>query len=598
MAITWENTFDGPDFTTITPANSGDYGDPLDWVSGVANYSTDWAAHGNASARLGTGDGSSTGTLGIDPSGGADWSLRAYALIPAGGWTTARVDAGGMRDAWMLDDDLGEWEILGQDVSADSTDLTGQPIRIEVAKVGPVITARVWWTDPDSPGAHDLQVQTSATGWAPLDYLESQGGGFGTPPSYVDEVAAAEGEWIGPAGAGPEEAGAALGELVLYGEADGWPSWVGAAEGDLVLYGEADGRAQGLAPAEGWLVLYGEADGWPGHIGAADGQIVLYGEADGVVATGAGADGEMVLYGQADGFAGASVATGQPVRDMWLGPLGLLHRMRRRGDWGRTPELGAEAHVSLHGVVTASRARTAPRSTSLSWDRLDRLDADALEELTLVPARADATIAVVDPDAAQGNLLSPEQSRGRPGPGTPPMAVDHLYRLTGPGSLTVGLVNGIRYLAVDGAQSGTDIQWLHPYYGARGWPVMPGWPVYMAAALADQALASSGRVWLTFHDHTGAAITSAAGLLGDGQCQADVPPGAVTVSPHLIVAEPAPGLRLLGEARLAYAPQAPSARPLGNGCPTYSVVDYSDSPYLPWRSTTLELQEVRSLAYR
>lgn len=594
MAITWQNTFDGPDFTSITPANSANYGDPVAAVSGVANYDIGWAAHGSAAALLGTGDGSTSGTITADFVGDTDWSMRVYLLVPAGGWSTGRNST----FLWNLDDDLGTWEILDQDVSSNSASLAGQPIRVEISRVGTTATARVWWTDPDSSGAHDLQVQVDATGWGALTTVDWDGGGFSTPPSYLDEVAVAQGEWIGPAGAGPDESGAAEGELVLYGEADGWPSWAGAAVGELVVYGEADGVAQGLTPAEGFLVLYGEADGWPGHVGAADGDLVVYGEANGRAAQGGPAVGDLVIYGEADGLAGASVATGAPVRDMWLGPLGLLHRMRRRGEWERTPELGAEQHVSLYGTVTASRARTAPRTTSLSWDRLDRVDADALEEITLVPARADSTIAVIDPDAAAGNLLTVEQSRGRPGPGTPPVAVEHLYQVTGPGELTVGLVSGVRYAVVEDAESGTDVRWLHPYYGMRGWPVMPGWPVYMQAALANQALAGSGRLWLTFYDHAGNTISSAAGLQGDGQCQADAPEGAATVSPHLIVAEPAPGLRLLGEARMSFAPQAADARPLGNGCPVYAVTGFSDSPFLPWRDTSIELQEVRTLAYR
>jgi hypothetical protein len=594
VAITWENSFDGPNNTSITVANSAGFGDPVSFVDGAPAYDTSWAAHGTASARLGTPTGSGGGTIAATLAGDA-WSMRAYALIPAGGWMTSR----GPDDfLWNLDDDQGIWEILGQDVTAHAGSLAGQPIRIEVSRIGATATARVWWTDPDSAGAHDLQVQASASGWPPLAEGEWDGGGFGTPPPRLDEVAVAQGEWIGPVSTPIDETGAAEGFLELYGEADGYPSWVGAAEGTLVLYGQADGRAQGLTPAEGWLELYGEASGWAGHVGAADGTLVLYGEASGAASTGSAAEGFLELYGEADGLAGASVATGRPVRDMWLGPLGLLHRMRRRGEWVRTPALGAEAHVSLHGLVTASRARSAPRTTSLSWERLDRVDADALEELALVPARADATVAVVDPDAAAGNLFTPEQSRGRPGPGSAPVAVEHLYQATGPGEVTVGLVGGVRHAVIDGAESGTDIRWLHPYYGVRGWPVMPGWPVYMAAATGGGALSGAGRLWLTFYDHSGAVISSAAGLQGDGQCQADAPAGAATVSPHLIISEAAPGLRLLGEARLAYAPQPADARPLGNGCPIYSVVSYSDAPYLPWRSTTLELQEVRTLAYR
>lgn len=598
MAIVWSNSFDGEHFLTVTPANSAGTGDPLDGVSGPVVYlSDDWVAHGTSCLRMGTSGTDGSIDIFVDPM--ASWSVRLYCRIPAGGWQLVNTNSsGGDRSLAQLDEDLDTYTLIGQDVAAQAANLIGQPIRIEITKVGSSATARVWWTDPDSTGAHDLQATANASGWGNLLALYISGGGYSTPPPLVDELAIAEGEWIGPVQQPIDETGAALGELVLYGEADGYPSWAGTAEAEMVLYGQADGRAQGLTPAEGWIELYGEADGQVGHIGSALGEIVLWGEAAGAAATGDGAEGWIELYGTADGFAGASVATGAPVVDMWLGPLGLLHRLAERGQWERTPDLGVESHVSLYGTVTTSRARRAPRSTTLSWDRLERVDADALEEITLVPARSDPTIAVVDPDAAGGNLLTPEQSRGRPGPGGVPVAVEHLYQVTGPGTMTVGLVDGVRYAVVDGAASGTSVQWLHPYYGLRGWPVMPGWPVYMSVALADNALANAGRLWLTFHDHTGAVIASAAGLQGDGQCQADAPAGAATVSPHLIVGEDAPGLRLLGEARLSYAPQPADARPLGNGCPVYSVVSLSDTPALPWRSTTLTLQEVRTHAYR
>lgn len=86
MAIIWQNSFDGPDTTTITPANSGTYGDPIDSVGGVATYSTTWSAHGTASALLGSGDGSEEGTIQIDGGSGTEWSVRWYCLIPAEGW--------------------------------------------------------------------------------------------------------------------------------------------------------------------------------------------------------------------------------------------------------------------------------------------------------------------------------------------------------------------------------------------------------------------------------------------------------------------------------------------------------------------------------
>lgn len=551
--IVWQNTFDGPNGLGITPTNSANYGDPVDWTSGNISYATSWSAHGTGSVRLGDASGADRGELQVDV-GRSDWSLRVYLRVPSGSWASMRADS---IDAALIDSDQTTYQLIGQDVTQHAGSLVDRTIRVEISRVGATATARVWWASPDSTGAHDLQVQASAATWGALETLTVEGGGFDLPSSFLDELAIGTGEWLGPVITGPDE--------------------TGAAEGDLVLYGEADGRAGGLAPAEGELVLYGEADGTASQAGPAE--------------------GDLVLYGEADGTAGASVATGTPVRDMWIGSLGLLHRVRQRGEWERTPELGVEQHVSLHGSVTVSRARSASRTVSLAWSRLPCAEADALEEIVLVPARTDATIAVVDPDAA--NVLTPEQSRGRPGPGLPPTAVEELYSLSGPGRLTVGLASGIRYATVDSAEPGTTVRWLHPYYGSRGWPVMPGWPVYMSAALQGGALPTLGRVWLTFYDHAGAPIGSSAGLEGTGLCEADAPEGAVTVSPSLRVSEAAPGLRLLGAARLSYAPQQDDGQqPLGRGCPAYAVAGYTDTPLLPWRSVSLDLQEVRASAYR
>lgn len=292
-------------------------------------------------------------------------------------------------------------------------------------------------------------------------------------------------------------------------------------------------------------------------------------------------------------------ATGTPVRDMWLGPLGLMHRMAERGAWERTPDLGVETHVSLHGRVTASRALWSPRTTSLSWQRLLPQDADALVEMATVPAREDATIGVIDPDAAGGNLLTAEQSRGRPLRAASPDGVVDLYQLTGAGTLLIALAAGVRYAATQDLGAFASVTWLHPYHGARGWPVMPGWPVYLSHADIPGilGLAPMALLTLAFLDQAGAVVSSASSTAGEGQVSADAPTGAVTVAPSLTVSEAAAGIRTVGTARLTYAPQD-AASPLGNGCPTYAITGVSDTPELPYRSTSLNLQEVRAYAAR
>lgn len=288
-------------------------------------------------------------------------------------------------------------------------------------------------------------------------------------------------------------------------------------------------------------------------------------------------------------------ATGTPVRDMWLGPLGLMHRMAERGAWERTPALGTELHTSLHGQVTASRSRWAVRTTSLSWDRLERRDADALVEMSTVHARADATINVIDPDAT--NLLGPEQSRGRPVLGELPAAVSDLYLYAGAGQVTVGLVSGVRYACTQDAAAGDVLTWMHPYYGARGWPVLPGWPVYLRGATAATAI-GAGQLQLDWRNWAGTIISSTTGTLGSGEVDADAPADAATVTPRLIVGQPLSSLWLVGQALLSYQPPAPGVWPLGNGCPVYAVTGVTDTPHLPYRSVRLNLQEVRALAVR
>lgn len=302
--------------------------------------------------------------------------------------------------------------------------------------------------------------------------------------------------------------------------------------------------------------------------------------------------------GTASGYTKKSEATGDPVMDMWLGFPGHLRRMRRRGDWERVADLNVESHVSLQGVVTTSRSQRSARQTTLSWERLSEEDADFLEEIALTSPQPDGTVAVVDPDAVQRNLLTAEHSRGRPSPGYQSAATEHLHGVSGAGTMAVGMYKGMRVMCTRGVESGTEISWRHAYYGDRGWPVMPGWPVYFAADTEDTVM-GFGRVRLKFHDWDGNVLKSAAGEDGSGMCEADAPDGSAFVSPRLVLTDDVPDLEMLGAARMAYAKfDAEDYRPLGNGCPVYSVVEYSVEPFMPWRDVSIELQEVRAHAYR
>ena len=544
------NRLDGPDGGNVTVANTANWGTAAASAVGPPTYSTEWSAWGSSARLTGTSSTTRTMSWALRPNR-AQYSARWYFRVPPGGRHLMFASGTQMLMVSPQDNGFG-W--IGGTLNAVATQLLDRTVRAELLRVDYTTTLRLWWIDPHSTGAPDFQQSVTSSDHPIASNLRFEGAGGGNPGSFVDAVEIRQGGWIGP-------------PLVH----------TGAAIGAIRIRAVADGRRGGEHPAEGRIVIRGEADG----------RMLLP----------TAAEGRIVIRGEADGIAGPSTASGGVVDSMWIGPLGLLHEVAERGQWERTPALGVERHVALSGRVTSSRARWAPRTTSLAWDRLLPADADALEEMALVPARGDGTLAVIDPDAAGGNLLTAEQSRGRPQAGMMPGAVEDLYGLAGAGAITVGLSAGVRHACTNNVQANADIRWLHPYYGTRGWPVMPGWSVYLSGQTTGAAVPASARMWLTFRDHNGAVLSSAAGDPGTGVVEADAPAGAVTVAPHMITTTALSGLRIIGEARLTYAPQD-ADRPLGNGCPVYTLTDYRDTPALPYRSVALTLEEVRAHAPR
>jgi hypothetical protein len=242
---------------------------------------------------------------------------------------------------------------------------------------------------------------------------------------------------------------------------------------------------------------------------------------------------------------------------------------------------------------------------SLQWERLTPETADALGELALVSRFSDSTVDVVDPEVR--NLVTPEQSRGRPllG-GAEDEQLHDLYRVDGAGTAAVGFINGERYACTRDAVSGDVLMWLHPYHADRGWPVVPGWPVYMT-------LGSTGAAWigasvvpqLVFYDAAGAAVGKAeAGSTHWWYVSADAPANAVTVSPRAVFTANLSGLSTIGPLTLAHYPlstDAPASlyTPLGRGSTSYAITAYSDDPpFLPLSDVTVDLVEVTSSATR
>lgn len=193
MAIVWQNSFDGPHFTSISVENSADYGDPLYYVESPATYfSEGWVAHGISSARLGGESG--PGRLYLDPDYLPDWSIRWYSYIPEDAYQVMQL---GSWIVFGLDPGTDLYTLANESVEDHVDDLLGQPIRVELSSVDRQITARVWWGNIHSVGEPDLEVQGTTT-VAQLSSVIIEGRNLGDEDTFIDEVAVAEGEWIGP----------------------------------------------------------------------------------------------------------------------------------------------------------------------------------------------------------------------------------------------------------------------------------------------------------------------------------------------------------------------------------------------------------------
>lgn len=193
MAIVWQNSFDGPHFTSITVENSADYGDPLSQVESPATYfSEGWVAHGTSSARLGEGAGYGEIELEVDTL--TDWSLRFYCFVPPGGHLELSI---GNRVPLIINEDLDFYVLLNEDLADYVGDIINNPLRVEFSSVDGDITAKIWWSNSNSSSTADFEVQDTS----PISSLSSvtfYGHGTTNPYIFVDEVVVAEGEWIGP----------------------------------------------------------------------------------------------------------------------------------------------------------------------------------------------------------------------------------------------------------------------------------------------------------------------------------------------------------------------------------------------------------------
>lgn len=551
MAVVWSNTFDGPNGDPVTVANSANYGDALSNWWETVTYQASWAAEGPASIQLGgpgVGEWSGVEVTGV---GGTEVALRMYLNLQDDIDIALRPDSGDSVALTLRSD--GSLDYPG---GSDPAGTIPTILRLEVIADGGGWALRVF----DDITSNDYLLSRngahSATG--PWEWWVEDYSGDGV---LIDEVALADdAEWIGPAL--PRREGTAMAVVIVGG----------------AVAGEAD---QAEHSAFGAVAMAGAASGRKSTTGAA-------------------VPAQVVLTGVASGQPGPATplppAQGTPVRDMWIGPLGSMRRIRRGADTDRKPDLGSNEFVSLQGRVTTSRARWVPRRVSWSWDQLEPEDRDWLAEAAMVARTVDTTIEVIDPAAR--NLLTREQSRGRPLSGVVgDAALEELYALHGDGSLTVAVAGGQYYGAVTGAAQGASVVWLHPYHGDLGWPVLPGWPVYFGLqGLGAGSIYDIASLELAFHNRAGAMVGRGAAPAGAGLVSADVPDEAVTASPRAILTE-ASGLRVIGAASLTYAPP-PATIALGDGCPTVAVTDYAEEPVLPWYSVDLDVVEVVASAVR
>lgn len=198
--LVWQNTFDGAS-GNVTVANSGSYGNPVSSANAGVLYSNTQKLHGAGSVQMGPDDGSTPATLefiaNVSSGAALGWGARFSLYIPSGGYSSLTVESG--NDAiypYVIDDDLGTFEVFGFDVSADRANLLDRWLRVYVVQTFYSLvpdqidqTIYIRWDDPEE-GPYDLR--RSHVTIVPLSgdvQFQFTGGGYGTPSSYIDSVA-------------------------------------------------------------------------------------------------------------------------------------------------------------------------------------------------------------------------------------------------------------------------------------------------------------------------------------------------------------------------------------------------------------------------
>ncbi|KJK50418.1 hypothetical protein UK23_10460 [Lentzea aerocolonigenes] len=255
---------------------------------------------------------------------------------------------------------------------------------------------------------------------------------------------------------------------------------------------------------------------------------------------------------------------------LWIGPLGKVGEVRQAAtEFDRSVQLGIEEFAALSGGITTTRLATPPRRLTLSWSAMADTEAQWIEALAR-NVYGPGPLVVIDP--ASRNLLEGGQSQGY-GPrsayspstwGTFTERADHVMTLTDP-------------------REGDQLTYSHRHW--FGFPVVPGLPVHMAAALPE------AQCQLTFYTED----FEFRGSFGPASPLTAVPPaGAEIVLPRLVF-KAWTGTKPIGPALLRMGdPLTPGELgALGDGCPAMTVTGYTDKARPPHHDLTLSLVEVR-----
>lgn len=557
MAFDWQNSFEGVAGSGVTVNNSALSGDPLDVVGGNATYSDEWAHVGRTSLRLEDGDASAYVAVN-DFAQFRSCSVRAYIRVLSGRCVVDVRPADGDNLTWHLYAD-GSVTTPGR-TRTNAGEFDASEFRIAVT-TGSIRNTTYIYDGANIDGTersffYNNSSMTTPSGYISLWIFAADGGVVEVDSMALNdnasEINAADQFFSGSASASMTVGGSARGAV-----------WDPALLSAHMRVGGSVSGAKSVAPPE------------------VTGGIRLSGAVSGVV-------GDPTPLPPVD--TGASLA-----RDLWVGPLGDLRRVRRGAETDHEYELGNAQFTSLSGRVTSSRARYVPMTRSYTWERLEGDDRDWLVEVSFLSHSVSTMVEVVSPHA--NNLCSPEQSRGAPRAGVVgTAAVSELYSVEGTGNLTVAS-NGRRRVQLSGAVEGSRVVWLHSYYGALGWPCMEDWPVYFH--VGEGALHDHAGMELTFYGDTGLMLGRGYAEPGASSVSARAPQGTATVSPRAVVTSVAPPDVALGSAWLLYRPIPFGSRvPLGDGCPSMTVSSFGETPAQRWTDVALELTEVTSHAIR